>query len=115
MLSKLSSRSGTKELSLCHKLWFSKTNIVAIWFSRPSIFQTMNSVRHYKLSLKYQRFAESDWKDKGIRKFELVEKIYWDSEKTAKDLFNLKPLYFFFDLFILTLTRLSGLHPSQYL
>ena len=34
----------------------------------------MNSVRSNNLSLKYQRFTPSDWKDIGIRKFDFVAK-----------------------------------------
>ena len=41
---------------------------------RSSIFQTMNSVRPKSLSLKYQRFTPSDFKEIGIRKFEFVAK-----------------------------------------
>ena len=46
----------TKELSFCHKLWFSKFNIVATQCRGPLIFQTLNSVRSNNVSLKYQRF-----------------------------------------------------------
>ena len=40
-----------KELSLCHKLWFSNAYIFATQCRRPQIFQTMNSVRSNNLSL----------------------------------------------------------------
>ena len=46
----------TKELSFCHKLWFSKFNIVATQCGRPLIFQTMNAVGLNNVSVKYQRF-----------------------------------------------------------
>ena len=55
----------TKELSLCHKLWF----------SNPYIFATQ--CRKYfcwenNLSLKYLRFTQSRCKDLGIRQFEIA-------------------------------------------
>ena len=44
---------------------------------RPSIFQTIYSVRWNNLSLKYQRFTPpSGWKDVGIRKFKFVAKTF---------------------------------------
>ena len=43
----------SKELSFCHKLWYSNFNIVAIQCRRPLIFQTMNSIWSNNLSLKY--------------------------------------------------------------
>ena len=46
-----------KELSFCHKLWFSNFNIVATQCHRPLIFQTMNASRSNNVSLKYQRFT----------------------------------------------------------
>ena len=52
-----------KELSFCHKLYFSNLYIFATQCRRPVIFQTMNSVRPNNLSLKYQRFTSSDFKD----------------------------------------------------
>ena len=36
--------------------------------------QTINSVRLNSLSLKYKRFTPSSCKDRGIRRFKLVEK-----------------------------------------
>ena len=42
-----------KELSFCHKLWFSNFNIVATQCRRPLIFQTMNAIRSKNVSLKY--------------------------------------------------------------
>ena len=45
-----------KELSFCHKLWFSNFNIVATQCRRLLIFQTMNAIRSNNVSLKYQRF-----------------------------------------------------------
>ena len=52
-----------KELSLCHKLWFSSHCIFGTKCCRPYIFQNMNSVRSNNLSLKYQRFTTSCSKD----------------------------------------------------
>ena len=50
-----------KELSLCHKLWFSNHYVFGTKCHRPMIFQTMNSVRSNNLSLKYQRFTTRYW------------------------------------------------------
>ena len=63
-----------KELSFCHKLYFSNIYIFAIQCRRPLIFQTMNSVRPNYLSLKYKRITKSDCKDTGIRQYEFVTK-----------------------------------------
>ena len=46
-----------KELSLCHKIKYSCSYILATQCRRPLIFQTINSVRSNNLSLKYQRFT----------------------------------------------------------
>ena len=46
-----------KELSFCHKLYFSNLFIFATQCRRPLIFQTMNSVTPNILSLKYQWFT----------------------------------------------------------
>ena len=72
-----------KELSFCHKLWFSNFNIVATQCGRPLIFQTMNSVRSNNVSLKYQRFTSSGCKDIGFTKTEFVAKtqFLWKSRK----------------------------------
>ena len=63
-----------KELSLYHKLCFSKSYIFRFQCPRPKIFQTMNSVRSNNISLKYQRFTTFGSKDIGIIKSEFVEK-----------------------------------------
>ena len=63
-----------KELSFCHKLYFSNLYIFVTHCCKPLIFQTMNSVRPNNPSLKYQGFTSSDCKDIGIRKFEFVTK-----------------------------------------
>ena len=47
-----------KELSLCHKLWFSNPYIFGTKFCRPWISQTMNSFGSNNLILKYQRDLE---------------------------------------------------------
>ena len=43
--------------------------IFAIQCRKPLIFQSMNSVRSNSLSLKYQKFTPTGWKDMGIRNF----------------------------------------------
>ena len=43
-----------KELSFCHKLWFSNFNIVATQCRRLLIFQTKNAIRSNNVSSKYQ-------------------------------------------------------------
>ena len=65
---------ATKELSFCHRLWFSNFNISATQCSKPLIFQTMNAVRSYNVSLKNQRFTSSGYKDIRITKIEFVAK-----------------------------------------
>ena len=47
----------SKELSFCHKLWFSNFNIVATQCRRPLIFQTMNGIRSNNVNLIYQKFT----------------------------------------------------------
>ena len=56
-----------KELSFCHKLWFSNSYNLGTHFPRPLIFQTINYVSSNSLSLKYQRFTPSGCKDIGIK------------------------------------------------
>ena len=63
---------SAKELSFCHKLWFSNSYNLATHSLTPFIFRTINSVRSNSLSLKYHRFTPSGCKDIGIRKFEFV-------------------------------------------
>ena len=63
-----------KELSFCHKLWFSNSYNLATHSPRPLIFQTINSVRSNSLSLKYQRFTPSGCKDIEVRKCDFVAK-----------------------------------------
>ena len=65
---------NTKELSFCNKLWFSNPYIFPTRCFSPLIFQTMNSIRSNILTLKYQRFTSSDWKDIRIRKYLCVAK-----------------------------------------
>ena len=65
---------ATKELSFCHRLWFSNFNIIATQCSKPLIFQTMNAVRSNNVSLKNQRFTSSGYKDIRITKIEFVAK-----------------------------------------
>ena len=66
--------ASVQELSLCHKLCFSKPYTFGFQSRRPQIFQTMNSVRSNNISLKYQRFATLGYKDIGIIKSEFVAK-----------------------------------------
>ena len=61
-----------KELSFCHKLWYSNPYNFATQCRRPYIFQTMNSVRSNNHSLKYYRLTPSGFKYIRIRKFEFV-------------------------------------------
>ena len=61
-----------KELSFYHKLRFPNSFNLATLFSRPLIFQTINSGRSNSQSLKYQRFTPSGCKDIGIRKCKFV-------------------------------------------
>jgi len=63
-----------KKLSLCNKLWLYNPYIFWNQSRRPEIFQTVNSVWSNDLSLKYQKFKSSDWKDIGIRNFWYVAK-----------------------------------------
>ena len=65
-----------KELSFCHKLWFSNSYNLTTRFPRPLIFQTINSVRTNSLSLKYQRFTTVGCLDVGVRKYEFVAKQF---------------------------------------
>ena len=66
--------TSTKELSLCHKLWFSNPYIFTTQCRRPDTFQTVNSVGSKNLSLKYQKFTPYGYKDIGIRTFESCDK-----------------------------------------
>ena len=66
---------GTKELSSCNKLWYFNPYSFATRCHRPLIFYTINSVIVNSLSLKYQRFIPSRFKEKGIRKLEFVVRI----------------------------------------
>ena len=66
--------SCVKELSLCHKLWFSNPYIFGFQRRKPLKFQTMTFVRSNNISLKYQRFTTLGSKDIGIRKSEFVAK-----------------------------------------
>ena len=63
-----------KELSFCHKLWFSNPFVFATQCNRPNIFKTMNSVRLNSISLEYQRFTPSGCEVIDFRKFEFVAK-----------------------------------------
>ena len=71
---KVKSKYLKKELSLCHKLWFSNFNIVATQWRRPLIFQTINAVRLNNVSLKYQRFTSLRCRNIRITKVKFVAK-----------------------------------------
>ena len=58
-----------KELSFCHKLWFSNPLIFATRCRRSLIFQTLNSESSNSLSLKYLRFIPSGCRDIGVLRF----------------------------------------------
>ena len=61
-----------KELTLCHKLWFSNPNICGTRCRKPWIFQTYIFWSNKSHSLKFQRFKKLESKDIGIRKSEFV-------------------------------------------
>ena len=67
--------STLKELSLCHKLWFSNPYIYATQCWRPYLFQTMISVISNSLSLNYQGFTQSSCKNNMIRNFNLWQRL----------------------------------------
>ena len=90
---KYRTRKIRKELSFCHKLYFS--NLCYPIRRRPLIFQTMNSVRPNNISLKYQRFTSSDCKDIGIRQFEFVTKTQFLCSKLIRLIPFLCKFYFY--------------------
>ena len=61
-INKKQEKKELKEMSLCHKLCFSNLYVFATRCRRPSLFQTMNSVREKNLNLNHQRFAPSGGK-----------------------------------------------------
>ena len=62
-----------KELSLCHKLWFSNPHIFTTQCCRPKIFQTVNCVRSNNQSLKFKKFTPTDCK--GLENLSLWQRI----------------------------------------
>jgi len=60
---------------------------------KPSIFQTMNSIRPNYPSLKYNRFILSGWKDIGIKKFKFVTKTPFLCKFEKIDIFFSKSSY----------------------
>ena len=77
-----------KELSFCHKLWFSNFNIVATQFRRLLVFQTMKAIRSNNVSLKYQRFTSSGCKEIRLIKVSLWQKLnsfHADFQNFTKD------------------------------
>ena len=63
-----SSAEKTKELILCHKLWFYNPYIFETECRKPMIFQTFIIWSNRTHSLKYQRSTTLESKDIGIRK-----------------------------------------------
>ena len=64
-------KPGIKELSFCHKLWFSNPKYFQPGVVRPLIFQTVNSVRS-----KWSKFEVSGCKDIGISKEDAGDVIF---------------------------------------
>jgi len=78
----------TKELSFCHKLKSSDSNIFAILWCKPLIFQTKIILSISINSLKYLRSTTLGYKDIEIKKSEFVAKtqllsIYFISHRIA--------------------------------
>ena len=71
---KLDTMKRSKELSFCHKLWFSYPYIFAFQCRRPYLFQTMNHFRSNNDSLKYHRLTPLGCKYIAIWKSEFVAK-----------------------------------------
>ena len=68
-----------RKLSSCHKLKFANLYIFATRCRRTLIFQIKNSVRSNRLSLNYQRFAPSRYKDiEGLYNLSLCRIIFWE-------------------------------------
>ena len=65
---------ATKELSLCHKLWFYNSYIFGIQCYKSLIFQTYIIWSNRIHSLKYLRSTTLGYKDIGFRKAEFVAK-----------------------------------------
>ena len=75
-------------MSLFHKPWFSNPNIFLPNFvDLLNVKLQMNLVISNYLSLKYRRFTQSAWKDKGIRKFLHVAWVIFFTVKLVHDLF----------------------------
>ena len=69
-----------KELTLCHKLWFSNPYIFGLQRRKPLIFQTYIFWSNKSRSLKFQKFTTLESKDIGIRKSEFVAKSQFLSD-----------------------------------
>ena len=72
-----------KELTLCHKLWFSNPNIFGTQCRKPLIFQTYIFWSNKSHSFKFQRFTTLESKNIGIRKSEFVAKSQFLSVKSG--------------------------------
>ena len=85
--------ANIKKLSLCYKLWFSKSlqpNVEELRY-----FKVKYSVRSNTLRLKYQRFTPSGCKNIGIKRFEFIAGLRIDLFPlypvvviTCRDLYN---------------------------
>ena len=72
----------TKDLSFCHKLWFSNSYNFATRSPRPLIFQTINSVRSNSLSLNLKGLHHKVAKTYGLEnasvwQFKAIIKWIW--------------------------------------
>ena len=85
---KILQKFSEKELSLFHKLYFSKSYIFGFQCRRPQIFQTMNSVRSNNVSLKYHRFTTLCSKDIGIINSQFVAKTQFLLGEKSKRYLN---------------------------
>ena len=62
----------SRAMSYCHKLGILNSFILSTICHRTLLFQTMNSARSNTLSLIYQWFKPSGYKDIRIKKYEFV-------------------------------------------
>ena len=98
-----------KELTLCHKLWFSNPNIFGTQCRKPLIFQTYIFWSNKSQSLKFQRFTTLESKDIRIRKSEFVAK----SQFLYKDFINVSNYLCFLSYNTIFLKELSPGHKLK--
>ena len=72
------------EMSLCHKLKWSKPYMFAAWWCKPLIFQTYIIFYNIINSLKYLRSTTMDCKYEGIRKSKFVALVSLYSRKIRR-------------------------------